>query len=244
MTQKKEIKITLYHAGLETSVRPGTPLMDILHEYGIEFPCGGKGICGSCKVKILKGNIPTNEKHRSRLSALGLPENMRLACMSAPDSDVTIEIPQLNSVILADNSPFEFKPLPGYGIAVDLGTTTLVAQLLDLTSGQVLNVATARNPQGKYGADIISRIEYGLHKAHWSWVARTVRYLTPDLDIHIAAVTNTWWIIISPPPPLPVWTLGVVDIDLWFFISLKDETMVVAIPFHPEGYLLSNIDRT
>ena len=175
MTQKKEIKITLYPAGLETSVRPGTPLMDILHEYGIEFPCGGKGICGSCKVKILKGNIPTNEKHRSRLSALGLPENMRLACMSSPDSDVMIEISQLNSVILADNSYFEFEPAAGYGIAVDLGTTTLVAQLLDLTSGQVLNVATARNPQGKYGADIISRIEYGLHKDHAKILKQLIR---------------------------------------------------------------------
>jgi uncharacterized 2Fe-2S/4Fe-4S cluster protein (DUF4445 family) len=166
MSQIKEIKVTLLPAGLEIPARPGTPLMDILHEYGIEFPCGGKGICGSCKIRILKGNIPLSDTHRSHLITHGLPEDMRLACMSAPTSDITIEIPQLETIILADNSPFEFEPAPGYGIAVDLGTTTLVAQLLDLTSGQVLNVVTSRNPQGKYGADIISRIEYALHKDH------------------------------------------------------------------------------
>jgi uncharacterized 2Fe-2S/4Fe-4S cluster protein (DUF4445 family) len=175
MIRQKEIKITLQPIDLELSVMPGTPLMDILHEYGVEFPCGGKGICGSCQVKILKGNMPTSGKHRSHLSELGLQGDMRLACMSAPDSDIIIEIPQFNSVILADNSSFEFEPMPGYGVAVDLGTTTLVAQLMDLTSGQVLNVATARNPQGKYGADIISRIEFALNKDHAEILKQLIR---------------------------------------------------------------------
>lgn len=175
MTAQKEIKITLHPTGLEISVRPGTPLMDILHEYGIEFPCGGKGLCGSCRVRILKGNIPLSRIHRSHLITVGVPEDMRLACMSAPDSDITIEIPQLETVILADNSRFEFEPLAGYGIAVDIGTTTLVAQLLDLATGQVLNVATARNPQGKYGADIISRIEYALNTEHAQIVKLLIR---------------------------------------------------------------------
>jgi uncharacterized 2Fe-2S/4Fe-4S cluster protein (DUF4445 family) len=163
MSGKKEIKVTLHPAGLEISVRPGTPLMDILHEYGVEFPCGGKGKCGSCRIRIIKGTVTLTQKHKSLLESLNFPGEMRLACMSAPDSDVIIEIPQLETVILADNSRFEFDPLPGYGIAIDLGTTTLVAQLLDMTSGQVMNVVTARNPQGKYGSDIMSRIEYALH---------------------------------------------------------------------------------
>lgn len=175
MSRKKEIKITIHPAGLELIVIAGTPMMDILHEYGIEFPCGGKGKCGSCKIKILKGDIPVSEKHRSHLVSLGLSENFRLACMSAPYSNIEIEIPQLETVILADNSTFEFEPLSGYGIAVDIGTTTLVAQLLDLASGRVLNVATARNPQGKYGADIISRIEYALQPDHAEILKQLIR---------------------------------------------------------------------
>lgn len=162
MNKDKEIKITLHPIGLTICVRPGTPLIDVLHEYGIEFPCGGKGACGSCRIKLLSGHIPLTEKHESKLKKLGFTGNIRLACMSEPESDITIEIPQFKSMILADNSLFEFTPLSGQGIAVDLGTTTLVAQLLDLSSGQVLNVVTDRNPQGKYGADIMSRIEFGL----------------------------------------------------------------------------------
>jgi uncharacterized 2Fe-2S/4Fe-4S cluster protein (DUF4445 family) len=41
---------------------------------------------------------------------------------------------------------------------VDLGTTTVVAQLLDLQTGQVLAVKTARNPQAAHGADLMSRL--------------------------------------------------------------------------------------
>ncbi len=46
---------------------------------------------------------------------------------------------------------------------MDLGTTTLVAQLLDLATGHVLGVRTALNPQVAYGADVMSRVEMGLN---------------------------------------------------------------------------------
>ncbi len=176
MSNSKEIKITLHPIGLDISVRPGTPLIDVLYEYGVEFPCGGKGTCGSCKIKILEGDIPLTEKHKLQLEKLGLTKDMRLACMSsAPESDLKIEVPQFKSVILADDSIFEFQPLYGKGIAVDIGTTTIVAQLLDLSSGQVLNVVTARNPQGKYGADIMSRIEFALRGDYANKLKKLIR---------------------------------------------------------------------
>jgi uncharacterized 2Fe-2S/4Fe-4S cluster protein (DUF4445 family) len=46
------------------------------------------------------------------------------------------------------------------GLAVDLGTTTLVAYLLDLGTGQVLSVAADMNPQVRFGDDVISRISH------------------------------------------------------------------------------------
>ncbi|RQD75065.1 MAG: DUF4445 domain-containing protein [Candidatus Syntrophonatronum acetioxidans] len=57
------------------------------------------------------------------------------------------------------------------GVAVDIGTTTLAGYLMDLTSGQELEVVSALNPQSKYGCDIISRVTYveeenGLGKLH------------------------------------------------------------------------------
>lgn len=47
-----------------------------------------------------------------------------------------------------------------YGIAVDVGTTTLVVYLLDLTTGQELGVAAGMNPQVAYGDDLIARIHH------------------------------------------------------------------------------------
>lgn len=45
------------------------------------------------------------------------------------------------------------------GCAVDIGTTTVVAYLLDLETGKTLSVASALNPQSARGADVVSRIE-------------------------------------------------------------------------------------
>jgi uncharacterized 2Fe-2S/4Fe-4S cluster protein (DUF4445 family) len=56
---------------------------------------------------------------------------------------------------------------------VDLGTTTLVAQVVDLTSGDVLKVETALNPQARYGADVMSRLQYDLR--HGGELGRSIR---------------------------------------------------------------------
>jgi len=47
-----------------------------------------------------------------------------------------------------------------YGVAVDVGTTTVAAYLMDLNSGRKLDVYSSLNPQKKYGADVLSRIDY------------------------------------------------------------------------------------
>lgn len=56
-----------------------------------------------------------------------------------------------------------------YGVAVDIGTTTVVASLVDLNSGREVDVETSVNPQKQYGLDVLSRIDFikrkekGLH---------------------------------------------------------------------------------
>ncbi|HEX2946400.1 MAG TPA: ASKHA domain-containing protein [Clostridia bacterium] len=47
-----------------------------------------------------------------------------------------------------------------FGIAVDIGTTTVAAYLFDLGSGKCVSTASTLNPQRKYGADVISRIDH------------------------------------------------------------------------------------
>lgn len=155
----KKHNIHLQPLGKTITVHHQTPLIDVLHEYGVEFPCGGKGTCGKCKVKLLEGTIEISEFHRQKLNTLGLDTEWRLACFSACTDDITLEIDQYNHLILADESEFEFNPKTGFGVAVDVGTSTLVAQLVDLSTAKVLAVETMLNPQAKYGADLISRIQ-------------------------------------------------------------------------------------
>ena len=146
--------------GRTLKARSGTSLIDVLHAYGVEFPCGGKGICGKCRVRLLKGDIPLDAIHRKKLQDLHLDEKWRLACMSRVQEDIVLEVGQYVTPVMAGDEEFEFTPVSGFGVAVDVGTTTLVAQLLDLSTGRVLGVETGLNPQRKTGSDLISRLEY------------------------------------------------------------------------------------
>ncbi|MEE9430464.1 MAG: ASKHA domain-containing protein [Melioribacteraceae bacterium] len=160
--KRQKIKLRIEPLGKEILVNENTPLKDIVHEFGVEFPCGGEGYCGGCKVKLLSGDVIDPEKHEELNYKLGLDENYRLSCISKLCEDITIEIPQLESIVLADNSTYNFTPREGFGIAVDLGTTTIVSQLIDLTNGSVVDVQTSRNPQTRFGSDIMSRIMHGM----------------------------------------------------------------------------------
>ncbi|MDF1574866.1 MAG: ASKHA domain-containing protein [Bacteroidales bacterium] len=156
------VRITLLPPGKELTVTRGASLIDALHEFGVEFPCGGKGRCGKCKVKVAGGLIQTIPEHQRKLKELGLSPEWRLACMSRAEEDLVLEVGQFETMIQADESSFSFVPLSGYGVAVDLGTTTLVAQLVDLSSSKVLAVETALNPQRRWGSDLITRLESAL----------------------------------------------------------------------------------
>jgi uncharacterized 2Fe-2S/4Fe-4S cluster protein (DUF4445 family) len=156
------VRIRLIPLGKEITVKKGTSLIDILHEYGVEFPCGGKGSCGKCAVKVLQGQISADPGHRHTIAKLGLGSEWRLACLSSAEEDLELEVGQFEAMIQADETPFEFIPAEGFGVALDLGTTSLVAQLVDLNTAKVLAVETGLNPQRKHGSDLISRLEYAL----------------------------------------------------------------------------------
>jgi uncharacterized 2Fe-2S/4Fe-4S cluster protein (DUF4445 family) len=158
----KKVSVSLQPLGKTFEVNEGTPLIDVLHEYGVEFPCGGKGTCGRCRIKLLDGKIDMNVEHQRKVRILNLHDEWRLACFCKADSDIVIEVSQFEEVILADDSTFSFQPQDGYGIAIDVGTSTLVMQLLDLQTGHVIDVEAALNPQVKYGADLITRIQRDL----------------------------------------------------------------------------------
>lgn len=155
-------KVRLEPIGVECEVAHGASLHDILATYGIEFPCGGNGICGNCKVRLLDGRIDRDLRHKQLLKQRGLGDEWRLACLSQVTNDLCIFVQQCETIIQTDDTPFDFFPEEGYGIAVDLGSTTIVSQLVNLSNGQIEAVSTDINPQSRYGADIISRIGYAM----------------------------------------------------------------------------------
>jgi len=69
------------------------------------------------------------------------------------------------TAVLADHRLIEFEPgdtrRACYGVAVDVGTTTVVAELLDLCEGRSRGVVSRMNPQVAFGDDVLSRIRHG-----------------------------------------------------------------------------------
>jgi uncharacterized 2Fe-2S/4Fe-4S cluster protein (DUF4445 family) len=99
---------------------------------------------------------------RAVLSADEIAAGWRLGCMAEADGPVTLEIAQWSIAVLDDRADLPFEPADGLGAVVDIGTTTLVAQLVDRQTGAVLRVETALNPQARHGADLMSRIRHDL----------------------------------------------------------------------------------
>jgi len=159
----------------------GAALQDLLFAHGVEFPCGGHGRCKGCRVKVVAGSLPVTDEDTQRLGAKELAEGWRLACRARVEGDLKLELAQWEATILSDDSNFLFTPKQGWGIAIDLGTTTIVAQLLDLWTGQVLGVRTALNAQARHGADIMSRVEFAISSQGRQTLQQLIRQQIRDL---------------------------------------------------------------
>ncbi|MHC4886062.1 MAG: ASKHA domain-containing protein, partial [Planctomycetota bacterium] len=238
------------------TVEAGTELLVAAREAGVEIeaPCGGKGTCGKCIVKILDGDVDSDSL--GVLPAESVAEGYVLACKTQVlSSDITVEVPEIRGrvggkiseedetyLVRTELLPkeWEFNPLaikwlfqipepqledglsdldrltraiqaqwgkrelhyplgviqqasevlraengtvtvdlildhellqvirlePGdttthhYAVAVDIGTTTIAVQLVDLTLGRILATRSDYNDQVTCGLDVISRINY------------------------------------------------------------------------------------
>lgn len=175
MSEKPTRRIVLRPLQAELTAPQGTALRDLLFAQGVEFPCGGQGRCRGCRIRVLEGTAEVNAAQRERLSAEELANGWRLACQCSLQGNLVIELRQWDATILADDTPFAFHPRAGFGVAVDLGTTTLVAQLLDLGAGRVLAVRTALNSQARFGADVMSRVRFAVAEGGHNQLREMIR---------------------------------------------------------------------
>ena len=127
------------------AVKAGTNLLQALRDAGLQpdAPCGGKGTCGKCRV-LVDGETG-------------------LSCQTVVDRDLCVTLPQSHdAVILTSGMQVRTKPdgTHDYVLAFDIGTTTVVAYLLDGKTGAQLAQASCVNPQTQFGADVIARIQH------------------------------------------------------------------------------------
>ena len=247
------LKITFLPDKKNIEVSKGTTALEALERVGlnIDTPCGGKGICGKCKILIHKGITTATSIEEELLSEEEIKKGFRLACQAKLFQDSIIEVPSeirldfkklfssnlkgdinrikknfaldsnLKKVSLDLGKPslddqrsdWErikdrlslkktenisnlkislpiLKKIPilirkadfkitvticndeiidlesdntakkSYGIAFDIGTTTVVGYLIDLESGEELSALAKTNPQIIHGDDVISRIGF------------------------------------------------------------------------------------
>jgi len=158
----KHFSVTFRPENKKIRVNEGITLVEAAARAGIilNTACGGKGICEKCRVVL----EPDNE--------------VVLACQHTVQTDLTVTIPQTSRFFeqkiltegTADNAKIEPDIYKSHvenaqnailGVAVDIGTTTVVAKLINMTDGQYLAEIGVLNPQAAHGDDVISRITYG-----------------------------------------------------------------------------------
>ncbi len=165
-------------------LKAGQTIFDSADKLQVRVPtsCKRSGECHECVVEIRRG--------MEALSEPGPPEgflrgNYRLACQSEvidPAARIEFSLLKRQPKILTSSPqrPITHVPLTRrqgdsvyfgdrrvgryrgriLGLAIDLGTTTVVFNLVDLENGQVLATSSFENPQRFGGSDIMHRISY------------------------------------------------------------------------------------
>ena len=174
----------LLHSGQSLDLVRGQSIFDYADSLSVRVPtsCGRTGECHECIVEIrrgMEGLSPLTDAEAF------LRDNYRLACQAEVvdiDAEVEFAVLRRQPRILThsvrrevEHGPLTTRrgddvfylderigPYRGriYGLAVDIGTTTVVMNLVDLESGEVLHTSSFENPQRFGGSDIMHRISY------------------------------------------------------------------------------------
>ncbi|MCG6909568.1 MAG: ASKHA domain-containing protein [Deltaproteobacteria bacterium] len=170
---KDRCNIRLISEDREISAEKGQNLLEALVGSGVllRADCGGRGRCGKCKIRVVAppqigdGEMPDESGVLTREE---IDAGYRLACRTEITGDMAVDIPessllapevaQKGPTALPDVIPVSRVSSWPYGIAVDLGTTTIALYLCDFNSGRVVASISLRNPQVMLGDDVMSRI--------------------------------------------------------------------------------------
>ncbi len=150
-----EITVKILPSGASFRTRRGQSLLKVIKKehLAIPLPCGGKGICGGCRIRFKRGAPPAQEIERKLLSKKEIEEGIRLACQCTLEEDCEIVafLPKASEC-----TPTAYpKLMECKGNGIDVGTSTIFIDV----QGKCLNFW---NPQVVWGVDIISRLQHAL----------------------------------------------------------------------------------
>ncbi|KNZ68784.1 ferredoxin [Thermincola ferriacetica] len=171
---KNLYEITFHPLKLSVKIPAGISVLEaaLQNNIPLEGPCNGKGTCGKCRVRY-KGRLSAPTETETRILGPKVGSGWRLACQARVMGDVEIWLEEKQAFHTVDagqasNYPFDPPILSRvayketiYGVAIDIGTTSIVASLVDLKNGgKEIGVASCLNPQTQYGGDVITRITF------------------------------------------------------------------------------------
>ena len=161
----QKYKLTFRPESTSIEVLENTTLMEALKEAGIflDAPCGGRGTCGKCLVKISENGSDWTEV---RACQTKVKRSLLVDTENSPKNHRILTSSSIRQVPFHPSFSRVPDKEPYYMAAFDIGTTTIAAYLLDGRTGKELCTASSLNPQAAYGADVISRANYVLEHGH------------------------------------------------------------------------------
>jgi uncharacterized 2Fe-2S/4Fe-4S cluster protein (DUF4445 family) len=170
-------QVFFVNENISVAVEKGTTALEAARLAGIvlESPCNATGVCGKCTVTI--------DGKETLACQYAVEDDARIQVRDYAEENRGLQILTEGGGFVFEHKPFIAKKFLGnktlvygggallgeepgdttgsvYGLAVDIGTTTLVAALVDLLNGKTLALESALNPQAAYAQDVLGRIRF------------------------------------------------------------------------------------
>src|SRR5580765_4701625 len=206
------MSVTLHLNNQHQVVMPGRSLFDYAEAFGVQVPtsCRKQGKCKECVVEVTQGTeclspLDPAEKHlrnNFRLSCRCkiVADKGTVRCHTMRRGQMRIErhafelpvrtrglrlepaVRREGNRILLEGREIAVGDGPIHGLAMDLGTTTIVLRLLNLETGEVVADSSFENPQRFGGSDVMSRIQYDTDDGTRLLQRTLVGYLTHAIE--------------------------------------------------------------
>lgn len=188
--------VTFLPGGQSGWVESGKTILDAARPLGVELPasCGGKGLCGKCRVRVVEGVCAPHTGFNHPLSPAELKAGWRLACLATVESDITVTVPEAPTKTL---------------VLTDFGATTV-------TPDQAISARTVSLPVPSLEdqASDMERLSRALGRSISPHSSLTMVRLLPHLlrqyDWQVTAVVQDDELLgLEPPQDFPVLGLAV-----------------------------------